>query len=503
MPCTVTGEATSLTSLASTDFPWLSILLLMLPIGAILTFLMPEAKARFLALATNLLVLITAIFITINFDSSFSGFQFVEKYVWISSLNIHYFLGIDGISVLFLPATTLLFTAVTLASWNNIQTLKRTYFSLILLLEFAILGVFTSLDTIFFIFFWEMTLIPLYFLLSLWGVGANRRYAGMKYVLFMMTGGLPIMFAFVLMAIQPDGSYIFDYTELVKIARDNPYQSIIFFLLLFGFGVKTPLFPMHTWLPVLAQEGHPGTIATIVGLKLGAYGLLRFTIPMAPETAHSFQWLLIGLGIIAVIYGAVAALSQTNIRRMLAFSSLSHVGMVVLGIATFSLQGIQGAVFQLLNFTMVAGGIFLLTGFLLQRTGSTDVLSLGGVAKTMPLLASFFFFFGLANMGVPGTSSFPAEFLIILSVFDQYAGVGLAALFGIILGAAYFLRIYRKAFLGECHNEVVEDAVDLKPRELLIVFIMGLIVLLVGLYPQSVLGVIAGASQTWVDLLLP
>ncbi|HIO97085.1 MAG TPA: NADH-quinone oxidoreductase subunit M [Leucothrix sp.] len=483
------------------DIPWLSILLLILPLGAALTIFAPEAKARLVALATHIVVFFVSLMIVFNFDSNLSGFQLVEKYPWISSLNIHYFIGVDGISILFLPATALLFMMVTLSSWNNIQTLRRTYFALILILEFAILGVFSAIDTVLFLFFWETTLIPLYFLLSLWGVGANRRYAGMKYVLFMMTGGLPIAFAFVLLAIQPDGSYIFDYTLLVKVAGDNPYQSVIFFLLLFGFGIKTPLFPMHTWLPVLAQEGHPGTIATVVGLKLGAYGLLRFTVPMAPDAAHTFQWLLIALGIIGVIYGAVAALSQTNIRRMLAFSSLSHVGMVVLGIATFSIQGIQGAVFQLLNLTMVAGGLFLLTGFLLQRIGSTDIISLGGVAKTMPLLTSFFFFLGLANMGVPGTSTFPAEFLIIISALDKYTGVGLAALFGIILGAAYFLSIFRKSFLGECKNEIVADAVDLKPRELFIAFIMSAIVLIVGLYPQLVLGVIEQASQGWLGLV--
>ena len=278
---------------------------------------------------------------------------------------------------------------------------------------------------------------------------------------------------------------------------------IIFFLLLFGFGIKTPLFPMHSWLPVLAQEGPPGIIATIVGLKLGAYGLLRFTIPMAPDAAHTFQNLLIGFGIVAVIYGAIAALKQTNLRRMLAFSSLSHVGLVVLGIATFSLQGIQGAVFQLLNFTLFSSGLFLLSGFLLQRIGSTDVLSLGGVAKSMPLLTSFFFFFGMANMGIPGTSTFPAEFLIIMSVLESHTGIGLAALLGIILGAAYFLGIYRKAFLGECRNEVVADAVDLKSRELLIVFVMSAIVLVVGLYPQLVLGVIETASQSWLKIIQP
>jgi len=490
-------------SLNFTTFPWLSILILMLPIGAGIILLLHNEKARLVALVCNVLVLFVSILIVINFDSSVAGFQFVEKHPWISSLNIHYFLGVDGISVLFLPSTALLFTAVTLASWNSIQTHKRIYFSLLLVLEASILGVFTALDTIFFILFWEMTLIPVYFLISLWGVGAGRRYAGMKYVLFMMTGGLPIMFAFILLAVQSDGSYIFDYTQLLQTARDNQYQTIIFFLLLFGFGVKTPLFPMHTWLPVLAQEGHPGTIATIVGLKLGAYGLLRFVIPMAPDTAHQFQSLLIAFGIVAVIYGAIAALKQTNLRRMLAFSSLSHVGLVVLGISTFSQQGIQGAVLQLLNFTMVSGGLFLMAGFILQRTGSTDILSLGGLAQTMPLLTSFFFFLGLANMGVPGTSTFPAEFLIIVSALDKFTGVGLAALLGIILGAAYFLGIFRRAFLGECKSEVIQDSVDLKHRELLIVLVMSSIVLLVGLYPQMVLGVIDQASQGWLNAIAP
>jgi NADH-quinone oxidoreductase subunit M len=489
-------------SLHSADFPWLSTLLLTLIVGAGLTLLAPAQKVRWVALAVNFVTLIIAVVIVIGFDSSLSGFQHVEKYVWIPTLNINFSLGVDGISILFLPATTLLFTAVTLSSWNSIQTQKHTYFALLLVLELSILGVFIALDTINFILFWETTLIPLYFLLSLWGVGANRRYAGMKYVLFMMTGGLPIMFAFVLLAIQTDGSTIFEYTELIKTSKDSPYQTAIFFLLLFGFGIKTPLFPMHTWLPVLAQEGHPGTIATIVGLKLGAYGLLRFTIPMAPDAAQSYQWLLIGLGITGVIYGAVAALGQTNIRRMLAFSSISHIGMVVLGISTLSIQGIQGAVFQLLNFTMFSGGLFLLSGFLLQRIGSTDVISLGGIAKSMPLLASFFFFLGLASMGIPGTSSFPAEFLIIISVLDKFTGVGLAALFGIVLGAAYFLGIYRKAFLGECRSEIVADAVDLKSRELLIVFVMSAIVLIVGLYPELVLGIIRVASSDWTGLIL-
>jgi NADH-quinone oxidoreductase subunit M len=489
--------------LHTSDIAWLSLLILTLPIGAAVTLLAPQKKARWVALTTALVGLLISLIITVGFDKELQGFQYVEQSVWIQSLNIQYFLGIDGISVLFLPATSLLFIFVILASWNTIQELPKVYFSLLLLLEASVLGIFCALDTIFFILFWEMTLIPLYFLISLWGIGANRRYAGVKYVLLMMSGGLPMLFAFILLAMQADGSYIFSYPELLETAPDNPYQTVIFFLLLVGFGIKTPLFPMHTWLPLVAQEGHPATIATLVGLKLGAYGLLRFTVPLAPDVVVEYQGLLIGLGIIGVIYGGIAALSQTNLRRMLAYSSLSHVGMVVLGIATLSLAGIQGAVFQLLSFTLVAGGLFLLTGFIHQRIGSTDTISLGGMAKSMPLLSAFFFFLGLASMGIPATSAFPGELLIILSSLNQYTGIGLAALFGVILSAAYFLRIYRAAFLGTCRHEIVADAVDLQTRELIIVVIISALVLAFGLYPQLILDYMANATQTWTALLKP
>ncbi len=489
-------------TLHSADFSWLSFLLLLLPLGAAITLLMPAREARWTALTINLIAFITALIIAFGFDNSLQGFQYVEKYAWISGLNIHYFLGIDGLSVLFLPATTLLFTAVILASWNSIAKLRKLYFALILILECAVLGVFIVLDTIAFILFWEVTLIPLFFLISLWGIGANRRYAGMKYVLFMMGGGLALLFAFVLLAVGGEsGHYIFDYTELVKVARENKYQTIIFFLLLFGFGVKTPLFPLHTWLPVLAQEGHLATIATIVGLKLGAYGLLRFTLPMAPDAAQTFQGLLIGLGIIGVIYGGVAALNQTNIRRMLAFSSLSHVGLIVIGIATMSQQGLQGAVFQLLNLTMVSGGLFLLIGFLYQRIGSSDLVSLGGIAKTMPLLTAFFFFLALANISVPPTSTFPAEFLLIMSALGHYTGVGLAVLFGVVLSAAYILEIFRKSFLGKCRNEAVSDALDLKKREVMIALVICVVVLFFGFFPQLILGTMDAATTGWVELV--
>ena len=365
------------------------------------------------------------------------------------------------------------------------------------------MGIFTSLDTILFFLFWELTLLPLFFLISLWGSGANRRYAGVKYSLFMLAGGLPLLIGFVLLALHNSGGLSFSYIELLQGSRSKEIQVAVFFLLLVGFGVKIPLFPLHTWLPVVAQEGPATTIALLTGLKVGAYGLLRFGLPLVPEAALEFRWVLVGLGMIGVLYGAVAALSQTSLRRMLAFSSLSHVGLVVLGIAAFSPQGIQGAVFQLLNFTLIAGGLFLLTGFLHQRTGSTELLSLGGVAKSMPLLASLFFFLGMAGIGMPATSGFPAEFLLIVSVLEVHTGAGLVVLFVVILGAASFLNFYRKAFLGEVRHDIIRDAPDLKRRELGVLLLMGILVLVFGFYPQGMLNITETSSQYWVSLMLP
>lgn len=486
-----------------TDFPWLSLLLFLLPMGALLTGLMPAQDARWTALTTALLVLVLTLVVLATFDPTQTGFQLVESSPWMPKLGVYYRLGVDGLSVLFLPFTALLFVAVIIASWNTIRHLPRFYFALLLVLECTILGIFTALDTILFFLFWELTLLPLFFLISLWGSGANRRYAGVKYSLFMLVGGLPILLGFVIMAINNPGGLSFAYTDLLQHSRDYGVQVTVFFLLLLGFGVKTPLFPLHTWLPVVAQEGPATTVALLTGLKVGVYGLLRFALPLAPQAAYEYRWVLVGLGMIGVLYGAIAALSQTSLRRMLAFSSLSHVGLVVLGMAAFSTQGIQGGIFQLLNFTMVAGGLFLITGFLHQRTDSTEALSLGGVAKSMPLLASFFFFLGLAGIGMPATSGFPAEFLLIVSILEVHTGAGLVVLFVVVLGAAYFLSFYRKAFLGEVRHDIIRDAPDLKKRELGILLLLSVMVLVFGFYPQAILDITATSSQYWVSLLSP
>jgi NADH-quinone oxidoreductase subunit M len=273
---------------------------------------------------------------------------------------------------------------------------------------------------------------------------------------------------------------------------------MVFLLLLAGFAVKVPVFPLHTWLPLIAMEGPVAVVALLTGLKLGAYGLIRFAVPLAPDVARELHWLLAGLGTVGVLY-AVVALAQTNLRHMLAYASLSHVGLVLLGIASFTPQGLEGAVLQLLNFTVVAGGLFLLIAFLHHRVGSTDLLALGGTAHTMPLLAGLFLFFALASLGVPGTSGFPAELLILLSALKTHTGAGLAALFGMILGAAYVLSGYRLSFLGPIASPAVRAAPDLLPRELLVALAFASIILAVGVYPDLLLDIIRPAAALWLE----
>lgn len=498
------------TTLLAAGFPLLSLMLITLPLGAVFIWLVPDPrKARWIALITALVDLALALTVLGRFDSAEAGFQLLERGDWIPTLNVQYLVGVDGISVLFLPLTVLLFLGVIAASWTAVQTMARLYYTLLLLLESATLGIFCALDLVLFFLFWELTLIPLYFLISLWGPGPQRRYAAVKYTLFMLIGGVPLLFGFLLLAFNhadlsgagiPAG-LLWDYRGLLDMPLPHGVEVTLFILLLLGFAVKTPLFPVHTWLPVVGMEGPAAVAALMTGLKLGAYGLLRFVVPLAPEVAREMHWLLAGLGVIGILYGALAAMAQTNLRRMLAYASMSHVGLVLLGIASFSLSGVQGALFLLLNFTLVAGGLYLLTGFLHQRLGTTDLIALGGAGRSMPLLAAFFFLLALASLGVPGTSGFPAEFLILMSALRSHTGAGLAALFAAVLGAAYVLDSYRRTFYGPVRNGAVAEALDLRRRELVVAAVFAALVLLAGLYPALVLDTTRGASTLWVERL--
>jgi len=490
--------------------PLLTLLILIPPLGAALMALLARHEtARLVALLTVAADLVLSLWLVAGFDPASGRFQWVEQRPWIPTLHITYMVGVDGISLLFLPLTALLFAGIIIASWNSVRVMPRLYYALLLLQLAATLGIFIAIDTILFFLFWEVSLIPLFFLVSLWGVGPERRHAANKYTLIMLSGGVPLLFGFLLLAFNhasgaslaiPQG-LSFDLPTLLATPLAPELELAVFALLFLGFAVKTPLFPLHSWLPVMAMEGPVAIVATLTGLKLGAYGLLRFAIPLAPHAAHDLRWLLIGLAVIGILYGAVAALAQTNLRRMLAYSSMSHVGLVVLGLASFSLQGVQGAVLQLLNFTIVAGGSFLLLAMLRHRTGSTDTADLGGVVHSMPLLAMLFLLLGLAGMGVPGTSGFPAELLLLLSILKTHTGAGMAALFGMVIGAGYFLSLYRRAFLGPAHNPAVIHGADLLPRERWLMALVAVLVLLAGFAPSWVIDLIAPAAQGWAARL--
>jgi len=488
------------------ELPLLSALLLVYPAGAVLIWLIPSRLApRALAAAVNGLGVALSLLVLTGFDGTSADFQLLERADWIPSLNVHYAVGVDGISVLFLPATALLFLGVTLTSWNSVRQLPRLYFSLLLLQAGATLGVFAAIDTMLFFLFWEISLVPFYFLVSHWGVGQHRSYAATKYTLIMFGGGVPLLFGFLILAFNHaafsgatlPGGLSFDLPTLLRTPMPDEAELAVFLLLFLGFAVKTPVYPLHTWLPLLSMEGPVAVAALLTGLKLGAYGLIRFAVPLAPGAAQDLSWLLVGLGVIGLLYGAVAALAQTNLRAMLAYASLSHVGLVLLGIAAFNLQGIQGAVMLLLNFTLVAGGLFLITAFLRHRVGSTDVAALGGAARTMPVLAGFMMFLGLAGMGLPLTSGFPAEFLILAATLKSYPGAGLAALFATVLAAAYFLDLYRRAFFGPVTRDAVAHAGDLRPREVAVMLLFAVIVLVLGLFPALVLDLIQPACAAW------
>jgi NADH-quinone oxidoreductase subunit M len=489
-----------------TNPPLLTTLLLLPLVGAGAIWLFPLTWARRITLATLLLALLPALAVLLLLESDNPGFQFVEHYPWIPALDAAFRFGVDGLSAAFLPLTIVLFIAVTLASWTQIQHMQRVYFNLLLLFATATLGIFMSIDVLAFFLFWELTLAPLYFLISLWGIGPHRRYAATKYTLFMLAGGIPLLLAIAVLAfnhaeitgaIAPDG-LTFDYQTLLNTPLPAGLELTVFLFLLVGFAVKTPLFPLHTWLPVVALEGPAPIAALLVGIKLGAYGIIRFAVPLAPNAAQELHWLLAGLGVIGILYGALAALNQTNLRRMLAYSSMSHVGLVVLGIAAYNQQGLQGAVFQLLNFTLIAGGLFLLTGYLHHRLGSTDLIHLGGAAQTMPLLAACFMFLGLASLGMPGTSGFPAELLILISALETHTGAGLAALFGLIIGTGYLLNSYRQSFYGPITDDQVRNSQDLRPRELMTMMLFCLLVLIFGLFPGWVLNFMQATTDSWL-----
>jgi NADH-quinone oxidoreductase subunit M len=428
--------------------------------------------------------------------------QFAERASWIPAIGVSYHLGVDGISVLFIPLTAFLTVLIMVYSWDTEKTLLKPYLMALLGLESTMIGVFASLDLILFFVFWELMLIPSYFLIKLWGPGPQRQYAALKYVLYTLSGSVLTLVGIVLLNLnfhadavmhRTEPLYSFDFVELLTVPVPPEKQALIFFLLFFGFAFKAPVFPFHTWLPTALVEGPIAMSVVLAGVKLGTYGFIRFSIPLLPEASKDWLWLMAALGLLAVIYGALIALVQSDFRRLLAFSSISHLGFVMLGLFALNFQGLQGSLLQMINLGFSTAGLFFMAGFLYTRTGSADLSAYGGLARHVPLLATFLLILGLASIGLPGTNGFVGEFLILLGAFRAHWVLAAVGVLGVILGAAYFLWYYERAFFGPSARGAQRPLHDLQPREWGIAAALTVMILWIGLYPAPFLNMINGS----------
>jgi NADH-quinone oxidoreductase subunit M len=399
---------------------------------------------------------------------------------------------------------------VVIYSWDTIRYQIKLYMMALLALETTTMGIFVSLDLILFFVFWELMLIPSYFLIKLWGGGAERHYAALKYVLYTLLGSVFMLVGIALLNINyhtyatlhhMDQPYSFDLLELLGVPIPLHQQLLIFWFLFMGFAFKAPVFPFHTWLPDALLEGPIGMAVVLAGIKLGTFGFIRFSIPLLPEASKSptIVSIMMGLGLAAIVYGAVMALVQTDFRRLLAYSSISHLGFVVVGLFALNYQGLQGSLLTMINLGFSTAGLFFIAGFLYSRQQTTQLPAFGGMARHTPLLASFFLLIGLASIGLPGTNGFVGEFLILLGTFKAHWAYGAIAVTGVIFGAAYFLWYYERAILGPVGKAVRETIGDLHLRETVIAVALSVMILWIGLYPAPFLSMMNGSVQALVD----
>jgi NADH-quinone oxidoreductase subunit M len=494
-------------------FPILSLILFFPLAGAVLLWLLDDDDLiRNAALAVSALELLLAVVALLRFVPESAAMQFSERAAWIPALGISYHLGVDGISVLFVGLTAFLTLLIVLYSWDTVRHQIKPYFIALLALETTIMGIFVSLDLILFFVFWELMLIPSYFLIKLWGGGAERQYAALKYVLYTLLGSVFMLVGIVLLNLNyhdwavmhgVEPAYSFDFLQLLTIPIPVQKQVLIFWLIFMGLAFKAPIFPFHTWLPDALLEGPIGMAVVLAGLKLGTYGFMRFSLPLLPEASKSdgVVAVIMALALAAIIYGAIVALVQPDFRRLLAYSSISHLGFVVVGIFALNFQGLQGGLLTMINLGFSTAGLFFLAGFLYTRRHSTDLSAFGGLAAKVPLLATYLLIIGLASIGLPGTNGFVGEFLILLGAFEASWLYGAVAVTGVIFGAVYFLWYYERAMFGPLAKSVGPAIRDLNRRELAIAVSLSVMIFWIGLYPSPFLRIMNGSVQALVDRL--
>jgi len=499
-------------------FPWLTVAGAIPLVGAIVVALVPpmppdsapgdvEARSRLvktLALGFSLATLVWVIVMATRFNTSGPDFQLTEQYSWIPQFGVHYAVGVDGIALVLIGMTAVLMPVVVLASWHDADDARRsakTYFALMLVLETMMIGVFAATDVFLFYVFFEAMLIPMYFMIGSFGVG-QRQYAAVKFLLYSLLGGLLMLVAVIALYVYSGESAAtghhgtFLFSTLVHVTLSPTVAKWLFLGFFIAFAIKAPLWPFHTWLPDAASSAQPGAAVLMLGVmdKVGTFGMIRYCLELFPSAAHYFTPLILTLAVISVLYGAIVAIGQTSMKRLIGYTSISHFGFIVLGIFALTTQGQSGATLYMVNHGFATGALFLLAGFLIVRRGSDRIADYGGVQSVAPVLAGLFLLSGLAGLSLPGLSTFVSEFLVLAGTFSRYKVAATFATAGIILAAIYILWMYQRAMNGPVADSVA-GMPDLKPRELLAVVPLAALIIAMGVYPKPVLDVINPAVR--------
>jgi len=479
------------------DFPWLTVLGLVPLVGAAIVLALPRSRpeaAKIAALGTSLVVLALAIAMALRFDPT-EAFQFRQSYSWIPQFGVRYSVGIDGIALVLIGLTAVLVPVVVLASWHEAEQGRRsvpTFFALLLVLETMMIGVFAATDLFLFYMFFEAMLIPMYFLIGSYG-GPRRQYAAVKFLLYSLFGGLLMLAAviglYAVSARQGTGTFAFD--SLVALDISPGVQKALFLGFFIAFAIKAPLFPFHTWLPDAGAEAPTGGAVLLVGVldKVGTFGFIRYCLPLFPDASRTFGPYILALCVIGILYGALLAMGQTDLKRLVSYTSVAHFGFIALGIFAFTSQGGAGAVLYMVNHGLSTGALFLILGFLIARRRSRLISAYGGVASSAPRLAGVFLVAGLSSLALPGLNSFVSEFLVLVGTFTRYRAYAILATLGIVLAAMYILIMYQRTM----HGPAAEPNLGLRDLSLREAFVIGPVLALVvalGVYPKPVLDVI-------------